>query len=237
MALNEADPLVEFKLNLLRTAMPAESAVVFGDMYIVEGGYTAKCVDYGCESALLIDTFETPGWLKTRLLYPQIDFYKADFSDPLFMASVREKFSIGVVFDILLHQAPLLATIHLMLERVTDAFVIAQPVLKERAEPNSLVYLPGQPDTKLYPLEAQSDQFRAFDVLNVNHTHWLWGITPSAFRSILAGEGFEIEHETVGWDFPNPEWNWWGCIARRTRENPAHWSRTQWPHGLYTRSW
>jgi hypothetical protein len=235
--LNETDPVVRLKLELLQAAMPAKSAIVFGDMYIVEGGYTAKCIDLGCENALLVDTFETPAWLQTRLRYPQIDFSRADFSDPLYMSSIREKFSIGVVFDILLHQAPLLATIHLMLECVTDALVIAQPVLKERADPNSLVYLPGQPDEKLYPLAARSDQFRAFDVLNVNHTHWLWGITPSAFRSILAGEGFEVQHETTGADLPNAQWNWWGCVARRTRDNPAHWSRVEWPRGLHTTGW
>ena len=43
MAFNESDSLVRFKLDVLQS-MPAESAVVFGDMYIVEGGYTANAL-------------------------------------------------------------------------------------------------------------------------------------------------------------------------------------------------
>jgi hypothetical protein len=33
-----AGPIVKFKPDLLRAALPAETAAVFGDMYIVECG-------------------------------------------------------------------------------------------------------------------------------------------------------------------------------------------------------
>lgn len=236
--LDQSNPIVRLKLDLLQAAMPAKSAVVFGDMYIVEGGYTEACLEYGCERALLVDTLETPGWLETRARNPQLDFYKGDFSDPLFMASIRERFSIGVAFDILLHQAPLVSTLHIMLETIDDALVIAQPVLKERADANSLVYLPGQPaDCGLYPLAQESGEYRAFDPLQVNHSHWLWGITPSAFRSLLAGEGFDVVHEVDGADLENPQWKWWGCVARRARENTSHWSRLRPTAGLFEPKW
>jgi hypothetical protein len=228
---------VRFKLDLLEAAMPAESALVFGDMYIVEGAYTEACITQGCSRAVLIDTLETQGWLDARARHPQLDFYKGDFSDPIFMASVREHFSIRIVFDILLHQAPLVATVHLMLEKV-DALVIAQPVLTERETANSLVYLPGQPaDCGLYPLADRSEEYQAFDLGEVNHSHWLWGITPSFFRSLLAGEGFEVAHEVVGAELENPQWNWWGCIARRGRANPRHWSHVRPTPGLFEASW
>jgi hypothetical protein len=237
MALNVTDPIVRFKLDMLEAAMPTETAVVFGDMYIVEGGYTQKCVELGCERAVLVDSLETPGWLHTRLADPRIDFYKGDFSDPLFMKSIRERFSISVAFDILLHQPPLLATIHLILEKTLDAIVIVQPVLKERAIANSLVYLPGQPNADLYPLAQRSVEFRAFDVAQVNQSHWIWGMTPSLIRSVLAGEGFEVVHESDGEELENPEWMWWGCVARRKRAADGHWSETLPTPGLFNPTW
>ena len=235
---NESDPIVRFKLDLLSATMPAESAVVFGDMYIVEGGYTARCIEYGCERALLIDTLETPGWLNTRARYPQIDFFKGDFSNPLFMASVRERFSVGVAFDILLHQAPLVSTLHLLLEKIEHKIIIAQPVLKERPTANSLIYLPGQPtDSNLYPLASHSEEYRAFDIREVNQSHWIWGMTPSVIRSLLIGEGFDVIDEIDGADLENGEWNWWGCIAERASKNIHHWGHASAPHGLFESDW
>jgi hypothetical protein len=236
--INETDPLVQLKLDMLQEAMPAESAIVFGDMYIVEGFYTAKCLEYGCERAVLVDSLETPGWLRKRLEDPRIDFLKGDFSDPFFMQSIRERYSISVVFDILLHQPPLLATLHMMLDKTQDAIAIVQPVLKERETQNSLVYLPGHPaDSGLYPLAEHSDEYRAFDVNEVNQSHWIWGMTPSFIRSVLAGEGFEIVREDSAGELENPQWTWWGCVARRSSENQHHWSRQRPTPGLFEPSW
>src|ERR1700693_3651720 len=100
---DERDPVVSLKLAMLRAAMPSASAVVFGDMYIVEGFYTAKCLEYGCERAVLVDSLETPGWLERRAADRRLDFLKGDFSDPFFMQSIRERWSMSVAFDILLH--------------------------------------------------------------------------------------------------------------------------------------
>jgi hypothetical protein len=238
MALQEADPVVRFKVEMLRAAMPARSAAVFGDIFKVEGGFTEKCLELGCERVLLVDSLETPAWLRTRLADPRLDFYKGDFSDPLFMASIRESFSISVSFDILLHQPPLLSTLHLILSKTTDAAVIAQPVLKERESPNSLIYLPGLPaDSGLYPLAQKSDLFRAFDITQVNQSHWIWAMTPSFIRSVLGGEGFEVVHVAEGGELENPAWMWWGCVARRSGMPEGHWSRTRPTPGLYEPTW
>src|ERR1700684_2760379 len=238
MALLEADRIIRFKVDMLRAAMPAASAVVFGDMFTVEGGFTEKCLELGCERALLVDSLETPNWQRSRLADPRLDFYKGDFSDPLFMQSVRESFSISVVFDILLHQPPLISTLHLILDKTLDAIVIAQPMLKERAVANSLVYLPGLPvESGLYPLSEESPIFRVFDVAQVNQSHWIWAMTPSFLRSALAGEGFEIVHEDDAGDMENPEWIWWGCVARRVGGAEAHWSRTRPTPGLQEPTW
>jgi hypothetical protein len=236
--LNEDDPVVHLKLQMLRAAMPARSAIVFGDMYIVEGAYTAKCLEYGCERAVLVDSLETPGWLQTRLADGRIDFFKGDFSDAFFMQSIRERFSVSVVFDILLHQPPLLSTLHMMLDKSEDAIAIVQPVLKERDLQNALIYLPGQPrDSGLYPVGEPSAEYLAFDVKEVNQSHWIWGMTPSFIRSVLAGEGFEVVLEEGAGELENPQWTWWGCVARRSTENPRHWSRQAPTPGLYEPSW
>lgn len=223
--LNEEDPLVQLKLELLRRAMPARDAIVFGDIYGVDGGYTARCVEHGCERALLVDTHETARWLDLRLHHPGLDFYKGDFADAFFMASIRETFEIGVAYDVLLHQAPLLHTIHLMLEKVRDRFLVVQPMLAEQAVPNAVVYLPGNAEAALHPYPALPDDYRALDPREVNQSHWIWGMTPSFLRSVLAGEGFEIVHEVAYEDMPpNERWSWRGFLAERRPGERRHWS-------------
>ena len=160
--IDENSALVRFKLEILRKAMPARDAIVFGDIYGVDGAYTEKCIEYGCERELLIDSNETPAWSRARLSQPSIDFYKGDFSDTMFMASVRETYEIGVAFDILLHQAPLLHTLHLMLEKVTGRFLIVQPMLEEQSLPNSVVFLPGNTAAHLHPFSERADEYRVF---------------------------------------------------------------------------
>ncbi len=243
MPFSTDDPAVTFKLNFVRSAVPAASAVVFGDMYVVDGGYTKACLDLGIERVLLIDTLETPAWQRLRLENPTLDFYKGDFGDPHFMASVRETFEIGVLFDVFLHQPSLIGALHLMLEKVERDVLIVQPMLKEQATPQSLVYLPGNPDGSLHPMgrhDTQPDgtEYNVFDVAQVNHTHWIWGMTPSFLRSALAGEGFEVQVETTGSDLPNDRWFLWGCRARRTT-GPIrkHWSTFGKEDGLYAAPW
>lgn len=232
------EPLVQFKLAMLKRAMPARTAVVFGDMYVVEGAYTAKCVEFGCESALLVDSFETPNWQNLRIKHPTIDFYKGDFSNHLFMKSFNEVFELGVLYDILLHQAPLLNTLHLMLEKVSGKVCIVQPMLQEQQHPNSLVYLPGNSARReLYPLQEANEDYKAFDVMAVNQAHWIWGMTVSFLVSVLQGEGFEITYQEKLADLPNKNWFWWGCIAERKTIHPKHWSSGCVLAGLYNGNW
>ena len=235
---NEQDPLVQFKLDIMKKAMPAYSAIVFGDMYMVDGGYTRKCLEYGLKDVLLIDTLETVQWQKSRIENSALDFYKGDFSNPYFMRSFDRLFDIGIVYDILLHQAPLLQTIHLMLEKVRHRFCCVQPMLREQSVPNTLVYLPGCRSKEIYPLVEQNDEYKVFDLRQVNHTHWLWGQTVSFFRSVLAGEGFEIVHEA---EFPHnwltDQWMVWGCVAERREPNPFHWSANHPVPGLKHFDW
>lgn len=236
--LNRDDRLVQFKLEQLGRALPATSTVVFGDVWGVDGGYTLECADRGCERVLLVDSLETPAWQRERLLRPAIDFRKGDFSDPFFMASVEGGFEVGVVFDILLHQPALLGTLTLMLSKVEGRFCVVQPMLEEADTPGTVVYLPGNPQTELYPLATSDQDVRAFDVEEVNHSHWIWGMTPSFLTAAMRGEGFELVAEEVLEPLPNPSWRWWGAVyERRGRPRASHWANHTTTAGLWTEPW
>ena len=230
------EPLIQFKVAILKKAMPAESAVVFGDMWKVDGFYTKKTLELGCKRAVLVDSLETASWLKTRLQYPQIDFFKGDFSNPLFMKSILEKFDMGVAFDILLHQPPLLNTLHLMLEKIDMRFCVVQPMLREQQFPNTLIYLPGNTDD-LYPLKLTHGEYRMFDVSQVNQSHWIWGMTASFLHAVLSGEGFDLIHQEEMSPLENEKWFWGGYVYERKRANPGHWSASKVTPGLYKADW
>jgi hypothetical protein len=236
--LDPQDPIVQFKLEVLRVAMPAASVILFGDIFRVDGGYAIKCLEYGADRVLVVDSLETRGWTEARLHEPRLDFLKGDFSNHLFMAGLREHFELSVAFDVLLHQPPLLSTLHAMLDRTVSRIAIVQPVLKERQLRNTLVYLPGSlPEDGLYPVPSADPEYRMFDVRQVNHEHWIWGMTPSFLRSVLAGEGFELIHEQPWNDLPNPTWQWWGAVAQRANPNPDHWAARTTSPGVYSPDW
>ncbi len=223
--LNEQDGYTQFKLDILKRAMPAETAIVYGDIYRVDGGYTAKCLEYGCKNVLLVDTIETVRFQKLRIENPALDFIKGDFSNALFMQSFDSSYDIGVVYDILLHQAPMLGALHLMLHKVRQRFCIVQPMLREQTLPNSLIYLPGNTRRDLYPLPEPNKEYCVFDPYAVNHSQWLWGMTVSFLRSALLGEGYEVIYEAeFRNDFLTNEWFLWGGIAERRQSVPKHWS-------------
>jgi hypothetical protein len=230
------DPVVRFKLEMLDRALPATAACVFGDVWRVDAGYTRHILEAGTEYVMLVDSLETRELLELRLEHPRLDFRKGDFASPLFMSGLRENFDMVVLFDVLLHQAPLLQALHLTLARSLTKAVIVQPVLAEQAVSNALVYLPGSSDRELLDPGGEEGQvFPDLDPALVNHTRWLWGMTASFVRSALAGEGFEIAYEETLGPLPNGHWNWWGAIAERRRDpDPSHWSLAL-PHfGLYT---
>lgn len=235
--LNTDDPAVRLKLDLLEAATPVARAVVYGDMWGVEGAYTLRCLELGCPSVTLIDSFETPGWLRTRIEHPALDFVKGDFADPLFMGSIRTTYDLGVAYDVLLHQASLLGALHLMCERIKSRFLIVQPMLREGGDRQELVYLPGlAPDAGLHPAGSDVDWASAIGPATaVNTVHWLWAMTPSFLRAALRGEGFEItaERDEEG-GYPNQRWTSWGCVAERVEWPTAHWSEHYRDPGLRT---
>ena len=236
--LRTGDPHVQLKLGLINRALPADSALVVGDMYIVEGGYTKALADAGVRRVALIDTLETPNWLHTRLEDHRLDYYKGDFASWPFMAAIAERFDVTVAYDVMLHQAPLVHTFNLVLAKTAKRICIVQPMLKELAMPNSLVFLPGNTDPDLHPMGEDTADYHIFNPEEVNQSRWMWGMTPSFVRSILSGEGFRIVHEEPSFDLPNPRWFWWGCVAERDRElDGRHWSRMIPTAGIYTPAW
>jgi hypothetical protein len=237
--LDRSEPVVNFKLKMLAHALPGlESAVLFGDMWRVDGGYTVECAQH-CERVMLVDSLETPAWQQARIEHPTIDFRKGDFSDNLFMASIRERYDLGVVFDILLHQPAMLGTLALMLNLTEKRFCVVQPMLDEQANPGTLVYLPGNSAAReLYPLDAEASDHKLFDVDEVNHSHWIWAMTPSFLTAAIAAEGFEPIFEETLAPLPNPRWHWWGAVYERKRpRSPGHWTNQRAQPGLFQADW
>jgi hypothetical protein len=140
---------------------------------------------------------------------------------------------------VLLHQGPLLATLHLLLEKVDGRFCVVQPMLEEQETPGAVVYLPGNGDaSRLYPLEAPSGEVREFDPLQVNHAHWIWAMTPSFLIAAMKGEGFELVAEDSREQLPNPRWRWWGAVFERVAATPpSHWSGHYTTPGLWLEPW
>jgi len=66
---------------------------------------------------------------------------------------------------------------------------------------------------------------RAFSAEDVNHSHWIWGMTRSFLGSVLAGEGFELTWEERGQSMPNATWLWYRGLAGRGKPSPRHWSQ------------
>ncbi|MGH3577562.1 MAG: hypothetical protein ACRDU0_08405, partial [Mycobacterium sp.] len=229
--------VVRLKIDLLDRLLPSAHVIVYGDMYVVEGGYTAYCAENGGAVVTLVDTLETVNWHQKRLEVRNIDFQKGDFANEGFMRSLRGGYSAAVAYDVLLHQPGMLHTLHLMLADVSEKVAIVQPTLEEQSTPNTLVFLPGSTDKGLYPMAAQDDEYLAFALDEVNQSHWIWGITASFMRSALAAEGFEVTHEQRGLDLPNARWSYWGCVAeRRSYPDGRHWTRMR-PTPLLYEGW
>jgi hypothetical protein len=185
------DPAVQIKLDLLERATPAQDAIVYGDMWVIEGAYSQRCLELGCERVTLVDSFETSGFLETRLANPRLNFYKGDFSDAMFMESVRERYEVGVLYDILLHQPALLHSLHLMLSKVTERICFVQPMLREAEDEAVAVYLPGNPAAeRLHPLGSEQGAISLAGAREANPAHWIWGLTPAFLEAALLGEGF-----------------------------------------------
>jgi hypothetical protein len=221
------DPAGQLKLDLLGRALPARDAIVFGDMWVIEGAYSQRLLELGCEQVTLVDNFETPGFVETRLANPALNFYKGDFSDAMFMESIRERYEVGVLYDILLHQAPLLHSLHLMLSKVSGRVCFVQPMLRESEDGAVAVYLPGNPQAeRLHPLGSEHGAISLAGARESNPAHWIWGLTPAFVEAALAGEGFETVHRAQVDEqrFPNPRWFWWGCVAERRDMELVHWS-------------
>ncbi len=184
--MDNANPLTSFKIQFLDNMLPADSVIVFGDIYIVEGVYAEYCLG-SAKHVTLIDAIETPGWQERRLSNLALDYYKGDFSDPFFMQKIPKGFDVGVAYDALLHQPALLQSLHLMLERVGDKFAVVQPMLDELEVPNTLVYLPGNPDPKMHPVPQGDSQFPGFDPQEVNPAALDLGDDPVVL--LLCGRG------------------------------------------------
>ena len=237
--LDREEPVVNFKLDVLERALPGcESAVLFGDMWRIDGGYTVECAKH-CDRVLLIDTLETAAWQQERIAEPKIDFRKGDFSDPLFMESVRESFSLGVAFDILLHQPTMLGTLALMARNDRRPF-LRRPADAERAGAPRDPHLPAGEPRGGGALSARGRSLRPQGLRRRpgQPSHWIWAMTPSFLTTAMIAEGFDLVYEETLAPLPNPNWSWWGAVYERVRPRSAgHWTNLRVEPGLYGGGW
>ena len=202
---------------MLDRYLPATGAVVFGDIWGVDGGYSVECAERGRDRVLLIDSLRLrPGGRGSDI--PRRFLVKATFK-PAVMRIFQERLTVGVAFDILLHQPAMLGTLTLLLAKVEEKFCVVQPMLEEQQASGSLVYLPGNPAVEdLYPMQTQAptSEVRVFDAQEVDDSHWIWGMTPSFLSSAMSGEGFSLTRQRRFWDrSPTRDGNGW---ARSTSE-------------------
>ena len=235
MPLDKSDDVVGFKLGILDPPRaPWCSATSSGSTAVTRASAPNGAPSrFSCSTASRRPTGSALD-SSTRRSIPQ-----GDFSDPFFMASVRGTFQVGVLFDIMLHQPGMLGTLTMMLSHVDKHLCIVQPMLEEQKHPGSLVYLPGNSAREeLYPLANRVADHHAFDVQEVNHSHWIWGMTRSFLTAAMLGEGFELVHAETLKEMANPRWSWWGAIYERTHPKPAsHWSTHLAYPGLYEGAW
>jgi hypothetical protein len=133
----------------------------------------------------------------------------------------------------------MLGTLTLLLAKVAKRFVVVQPMLEEQAQRGSLVYLPGNPAVEeLYPMDVPEADVKVFDAKHVNHSNWIWGMTPSFLTAAMQGEGFALRAEETLEPLPNPHWKWWGAVYEREEPRPPHhWTSHHTVPGLWTQPW
>ena len=225
-------PLIHHKLDS-SAAPPAAGAPSSSATCKVDGFYSRSLLGMGFSRVVLVDLVETARWVAHRLEAPAWTSIRAT-SPTRSSWPASASTSTSVAFDVLLHQ-PTSCDAHHMASKV-DRLCIVQPMIEERAEPATVVYLPGNGATPLlHPFGADSPLPNPVDAVDAGH--WIWAVTPSFLRHAMAGEGFEIVHEARYEALPNPSWFWWGCIADRGDGPVTHWSRTPRQPGLFPGSW
>ena len=219
------------KISLIEKCMPAESLIDYGGMWGVDGLYSRIAYQtYGVQHVTMIDANESENWRTKAELREGVSFKQGSFTDVVFMDTIKEMFEVGLAYDILLHQTDLPYTLSLLLSKVAQKFVIAQPVLldDDMRLQNSIVWLSGcNAGDDLFPNQSSIQDlgcanFRDGTRLTLRGQRsselWLWGMTPSFLESLMAAFGWKLTHKELwkGWIAPESRWTMAGLIFERT---------------------
>lgn len=207
---------IHHKTSLIEKCLPAKSVIDFGGMWEVNGLYSRICLDrFKIPKVTMIDDFLSENWKNDLKLRRGIDFRKGDFSDEKFMATIKDKYDIGLAYDVILHQIDLRHTISMMLDKVSKFFLVSLPLLPEKMVSfrNSLILLSGSQEKKLIPFDEnwtrKMHYWKNFsDARIVCYNHWLWGMTPSLLESLLLGLGWRRTYRRFLKDWLPPESKW-----------------------------
>ena len=215
------------KISMIRRCLPVDSVIDFGGMWEVDGLYSRLCREkFGVPRVTMVDKFESENWVRNPSLRTGIDFRKGDFSDEQFMATIREPHDLALAYDVLIHQIDLRHTLSLMLSKTKKFFLVSQPILPEKLMPfrNCLVLLSGSKSCSLIPFHEkwtkEVNYWANFsDATIIDTDHWLWGMTPSFIKSLMAGFGWKLIHKEFWryWLPSSSKWKICGLIFTKTR--------------------
>lgn len=206
---------------MIERCLPVSSVIDFGGMWGVDGLYSSICVEeFNIPRVTMIDKFESENWIQNPRLRANIDFRIGDFSDEVFMSSLKESYDLALAYDVLPHQRDPIHTLSLMLSKTKKFFLISQAILPEEIIPhNSLILLSGSRAKKLIPFHEkwtkEINYWANFsDATIMDSDHWLWGMTPSFIESLMAGLGWRIIHREFwrGWLPKSSKWKLCGLI-------------------------
>ena len=205
-----------FKRELIDRVLPTESLLDAGGMWGVHGSYALHAATHGARRVVLLDTLRTAEFADWAPEVPSIEFVQGDMNDAGVFTSFP-RVETAICFEVLMHQAVPLLTLHGLTSAASRTIVLSVSVLPESRFPlpNCGVFLPGTPaahQEELHP-EPGNAVFKIFSsdpALARSHSEWHWGLTSSLITSWMKYLGWSAEQE---WRRPfRGNWEWWQAI-------------------------
>lgn len=207
-----------FKKALIDRVLPTASLLDAGGMWGVHGAYALHAATHGAERVVLMDSLRTPEFEEWSKEVPQLEFVQGDMNDPAVFTSFP-KVDTTICFEVLMHQAVPLWTLHGLTAATRKQIVLSVSVLQEGRfpYPNCAVFLPGIPpihQAALHPA-AGNPVFKVFSTepeVARSHSEWHWGLTGSLLTSWMKYLGWAPTYESRRPFLDN--WEWWQAIFR-----------------------
>lgn len=206
----------DFKRRLIDEVLPMESLLDAGGMWGVHGSYALHAATHGARRVVLLDTLRTPEFEAWSPEVPNLQFVQGDMNDAGVFTSFP-RVETAICFEVLMHQAVPLLTLHGLTSAASRTIVLSVSVLPESAfpHPNGAFFLPGMPAAHhdaLHPAPG-NPVFKVFssDPASArSHSEWHWALSASLITSWMKYLGWSPARE---WRRPFlREWEWWQAV-------------------------